>query len=89
MLHSLDFDIREQLSEYLVGKISLQEFEDWFFPETWDIDQKNDLALESLVYGIKLRLAEFSNKDWTESELHSLLLPFVERHILAPSQFQI
>jgi hypothetical protein len=37
MSHSLDFDIRERLSKYLAGKISLPEFEDWFYAETWDL----------------------------------------------------
>src|SRR5712692_6815584 len=73
MSYSLDFNIRERLATYLAKEISLHEFEDWFFPETWDVDQLGDLALTNLVYGIKLRLAEFSNGDWTEDELRSLL----------------
>jgi len=39
MSYSLDFNVRERLAEYLAGEISLHEFEDWFFPETWDVDQ--------------------------------------------------
>lgn len=79
MSYSLDFNIREQLARYLAKEISLREFEDWFFPETWDVDQLGDLALMNLVYGIKLRLAEFSHGDWTENELRSLLRPFIEK----------
>ena len=89
MVHSLDFNIREQLADYLAGKSSLREFEDWFFPETWDIDQTDNLNLASLVYGIKLRLAEFSNGDWTETELHSILRSILEKHVLVASQSQI
>jgi hypothetical protein len=73
MPQSLEFSIREQLASYLANQISLNEFEDWFFPETWDIDQTNDVALLNLVYGIKLLLAEFSNHDLTESELRVLV----------------
>jgi hypothetical protein len=79
MSYSLDFNIREQLASYLAKEISLREFEDWFFPETWDVDQLGDLALLNLVYGIKLRLAEFSHGDWTDKELRSLLRPFIEK----------
>lgn len=91
MSYSLDFNIREQLARYLAKEISLREFEDWFFPETWDVDQIGDLALMNLVYGIKLRLAEFSHGDWTENELRSLLRPFIEKFDLdnSPSQIKV
>lgn len=79
MSYSLDFNIREWLAKYLAGEISLHEFEDWFFPETWDVDQLDNLALTNLVYGIKLRLAEYSHGDWTEKELRDLLRSFIEK----------
>lgn len=80
MSFSLDSAIREKLSAYLAKEISLREFEDWFFPETWEADQLDNFSLMDLVYGIKLRLAEFSNGDWTEDELRGWLRPFVERY---------
>jgi len=89
MSNSLDFNIRERLAEYLAGEISLHEFEDWFFPETWDVDQLDNLALTNLVYGIKLRLAEYSNGDWTEKELRDRLRPFLQKHEMVASPVQI
>lgn len=95
MSHPLDYNIREQLADYLASKISLREFEDWFFPETWDIDDTNNQTLANLVYGIKLRLAEFSHGDWTEAELHSMLRSILEKHTImvgntiSPYQSQI
>lgn len=89
MSYSLDFSIRDRLAAYLAGEISLREFEDWFFPETWDVDQLNNLALTNLVYGIKLRLAEFSHGDWTEKELHDLLRPFIEEYTMVASSIQL
>ncbi len=89
MSYSLDFKIRDRLAAYLAKEITLHEFEDWFFPETWDVDQRGDLALTNLVYGIKLRLAEFSNGDWTESELQDLLRPFIERYDIDSSPNRI
>ena len=65
MSYSLDFNIRKKLAEYLAGKISLDEFEDWFFPETIEVDQESPLALIKLVYGIKLSLAEFGTTTLT------------------------
>lgn len=89
MFASLEFKIREQLAAYLAGEISLSEFEDWFFSETWDIDQTSDLALTNLVYGIKLRWAEFSNGDWTESEFRSLLRSLLEKHEVITQPVQV
>jgi hypothetical protein len=86
MSRSLEFNIHEKLAEYLAGEITLGDFEDWFFPETWDIDQTDNLALINLVYGIKLSLAEFSSGDWTEAELRSILRPFLEKYVLVASQ---
>jgi hypothetical protein len=70
----LKFAIREKLSAYSNKEISLSEFEDWFFPETWEVDQLDNFSLLNLVYGMKLRFAEFSNSDWTEDDLPHLLL---------------
>jgi len=89
MSYSLDINIRERLAAYLANEISLREFEDWFFPETWDVDQLGNLTITNLVYGIKLCLAEFSNGDWTEGELRNLLRPFIENYDLNNSPNQV
>ena len=60
MSHSLDFTIREQLAKYLAHEISLHDFKEWFFSNTWDVDRIGYSVLTDLVYGIKLNLAEFS-----------------------------
>lgn len=80
MTDTLDFNIRQQLADYLAGKISLRQFEDWFFAETWDSDEAENQILANFVYSIKLRLAEFSHGDWTEAELRSMLLSILEKH---------
>lgn len=89
MSASLEFKIRERLAAYLAGEILLHEFEEWFFSETWDIDKANDLALTNLVYGIKLRWAEFSNGDWTDNEFRSLLRSLLEKHELIATPIQV
>ena len=75
--HPLYLAIREHLAAYVEGKISLHEFENWFFRKTWDVDKAGDPALIDLVYQIKLNWAEFSNGDWTEVELRDMLSPLV------------
>ena len=59
MPHSLDFHFRVRLADYLADRLSLREFEDWFYAKTWDIDDTDNQTLTNLVYEIKLRLAEY------------------------------
>ena len=78
MQRSLDRAIREQLTNYLAGKISLPEFEEWFVPATWAVEQSGNPTAEELTSQILLDLAEFSNGDWTEEELRDLFRPLVQ-----------
>jgi hypothetical protein len=86
MSHSLDFAICEQLGRYLAHEISLREFKDWFFPETWYADQIAGPALIDLIYSIKLDLAELSHGDWTESELRDLFRSSLEAYVSSTKQ---
>jgi hypothetical protein len=83
--HPLYLAIRECLAAYVEGKISLHEFENWFFRKTWDVDKEGDPALIDLVYQIKLNWAEFSNGDWTEVELRDMLRPLVQSSVVVTS----
>ena len=89
MQHSLEFDIRDHLLAYLAGEISLRDFEDWFFPKTWEADKSGDTALLDLVYQIKLDWAEFTNGDWSESDLRSMLKSLAERVTITSSTFRL
>lgn len=85
MQHSLEFEIRDRLAAYLAGETSLRDFEDWFFPKTWDVDKLDDPALLDLVYQIKLDWAEFSNGDWSEKDLRSMLRSLAEKFTISAS----
>jgi hypothetical protein len=61
--------IESQLSSYVAGEISLNEFEDWFAGSTWDIRNREGEAARRLAYAIELRLAEHSAGHLTESEM--------------------
>jgi len=80
----IDSEIREKLSQYLKGAISLREFEDWFLPKTWNIHYLGDQSAQHLAYEIGLLLAEFSNRDWTENELRQQLQAHIDTHRSSP-----
>ena len=46
--------IYSKASEFVEGKISFRQFEDWFVPATWNIDQENK-AVEGFVDEIESR----------------------------------
>lgn len=77
MAMSLASQIRDRLAHYLDGSVSLQEFDAWLVPSTWNVEQTRDRDAIDLTYEIVLRLAEFSNGDCAEPELKALLRPLV------------
>ena len=62
-------EIREHLSELLSGRRTLDEFEDWFVPATWDIHKSEDAEAEALTDQIELRLSEHSDGYLTSDDL--------------------
>jgi len=73
-------DLENKLKDYIAGDITLSEFEGWFVPAYWNIHHRRDDDLSQIVYEIELRLAEYSNGDWSEEELKGLLL-FIMRDV--------
>jgi hypothetical protein len=73
MPDSLTKAIEARLERYLQGDESLAEFEAWLVPETWDISPQSDRAAHELATAITLRIAEFTNGDWSEAELRDSL----------------
>src|SRR5215467_6938192 len=69
MPQTLERDIRERLAHYLAGDSTLERFQDWFVPATWNVAKSGPQGAARLAYAIDLRLAEYSNGDWLESEL--------------------
>jgi len=67
----LNIEIRELLARYMAEEISLADFDLSFTNLIWDADRDEDSI--SLIGEISLRLAEFSNGDWTEDELRTHL----------------
>lgn len=65
--------ILEHVVRYLRGQESLAEFESWFIPATWGINQSSDRETVAVARRISLRLAEFLNDHWTEDEFKDRL----------------
>ena len=53
-----ELQLREQLVNFLANKSSLDEFEDWFVQNSWNMHKDSDLAAQRLAYAVELRLAE-------------------------------
>ncbi len=71
-------DIRAKLSDYLAGQASVTEFEDWFFPATWDIETTGDPEAQQLVWAVMTPLTEFKSDVIDQAELRRVLLPLTD-----------
>ncbi len=54
--------IKEQLARFLAGQIDLDDFEDWFVSNTWNIHLSGSVAAESLTFAIEESLSEYSSQ---------------------------
>ncbi len=68
-----EIQLREELARYLNGKLSLDDFEDWFARESWNVHKSNDLGAQRMAYAVELRLSEHSNGHLPEDELRNEL----------------
>lgn len=66
---TLDPMIRQELYRYLVGEITLAEFEDWFVPTVWQHYGHADQPASELVGTIELALAEYTSSHATQEDL--------------------
>lgn len=54
-------ELRNQLIRFLSDDLSLDDFEDWFVQNSWNVHQGPDLIAQRLSYAVELRLAEHDN----------------------------
>ncbi len=52
-------DIHEHLAQLLSEKLSLDDFEDWFVPYSWNIHKHGDEESQRFAYAIERELARF------------------------------
>lgn len=77
MLTGKELEIHEHLLQYLNGQIKLHEFEDWFAPILWHIDECRDEHTIEMAGAIHILLAEFSCGDRTATSLREELARIV------------
>lgn len=68
----LDLDIRRDLGRYLRNEITLDELTRQLASATMDAEQTGSPVAADLLYEIQLRLAEFTDGFWTESDLRAM-----------------
>ena len=69
-------EIREQLADLLSQRISLDDFEDWFVPYSWNIHKSGDEETQRLAYAIEHQLSQYEEDcDALRIELTRLLGP--------------
>jgi len=64
-------DIREHLANLLSRNLSLDEFEDWFVPYSWNIHKHGDHDAQQFAYAVEHILSLF---DEDSAELRDRLL---------------
>lgn len=70
--------IREHLVAFIDGQITIGDFDAWFVPATWDIEEADDPRAYELTNEIFLVLAEYGRGHRTEAELKSILRPLTQ-----------
>ncbi|SRR6266852_4440143 len=65
----LELELRRKLIQYILGNISLREFQQWFVPTTWDIHLSTEPGAIDLTYKVELRLAEYTSGHLPENQL--------------------
>ncbi|MBI4507942.1 MAG: hypothetical protein HY691_20640 [Chloroflexi bacterium] len=73
MSDSLHVQIRVELARYLDGEISLEQFEDWFLPATWNVHLAGEDEAANLAYDIDAVLAQASSERWPETRIKAAL----------------
>jgi hypothetical protein len=69
MSMSLTAEICGRVTEYITGTITLEQFDAWYAPETWDVRWDEDGEATAMVHAIDELLAQYTDGNWREDEL--------------------
>ncbi|MGP8245337.1 MAG: hypothetical protein ACLQVN_12570 [Bryobacteraceae bacterium] len=64
MPSELELAIQQHLMQYLGGRMTLTDFEDWFLPVFWDVDSEDEQTRE-MAGTVHILISEFSRGDRT------------------------
>jgi len=73
-------EIRKQLASYVLRENSLESFEDWFVPNSWNVRQSSDEESQKLVFAIEAALSEYSGGHIDENVLRRNLSEMAGRY---------
>ena len=69
--------LRADIIELVEGRLALDDFEDRFVAESWNMHQAASPSAIALASGVELRLAEYSSGHLSENDLLSELSKLV------------
>ncbi len=58
---SLTTEICGRVTEYITGAITLEQFDAWYAPETWDVQWDEDGEATAMVHAIDELLAQYTD----------------------------
>jgi hypothetical protein len=70
-INSVAPEISEMLARYLEDGITLEEFEDWFMPVAWDVDEAFDPIAAEMTGPLRQWLERYANGTATEERLRA------------------
>lgn len=73
MESSLKNQIYKKIADYVLGKETLKDLENWLIPTTWDLRGEPDKKAVDLANEVVLLLMEYSNGHQTEEEVKKVL----------------
>ena len=74
-------ELRDKVQALLADKLALDEFEDWFVQNSWNIHRSDDSQAKFLAYAIELRLAERDSGHLPEEQFRSELQQLLENPV--------
>ncbi len=77
-----ELELRQELAKFLSGQSQLDDFEDWFVRESWNIHKSDELGAQQLVNAIELRLAEHDSGHIPDADLRSELKKLIDAPML-------
>ena len=80
-------EIKDRLADYLAGRQSLEQFEDWFMPLSWNIT-RDKTETPRLAGEVWLLLAEHDRGDRTDTDFKAALAEVLARETSAQTHAQ-
>jgi hypothetical protein len=72
-MNLIDLEIYAWIARYLRGAATVEEFEDWFVPATWDVDRSGNSAAREIADAVSGALVELSAGEIDDAHFKSEL----------------